>query len=162
MALAAIFVLKFLSNGDGAPPCGAERKGSVKRAITVLKTIQARVCASNLLHVTEDVLPAVEHSSSLLVVQLVYEVSGEVHVTVLVSVTHSVTREKLFRHQQQTKIHTHLSYFHRPPGCWEQNVHSKSGWSVIHLHDSLHVVLIRNKDMFQVNTQSSVGDSPEH
>lgn len=40
---------------------------------------------SNLLHVTEDVLPAVKHSSALLGVQLVDEVSGEVLVGVLIS-----------------------------------------------------------------------------
>lgn len=44
-----------------------------------------RVSVSNLLHVTQDVLPAVEHSSALLRVELVDEVSGEVLVAVLVS-----------------------------------------------------------------------------
>ena len=46
------------------------------------------VCASSpdLLHVSEDVLPAVEHASPLLRVQLVDEVCGEVLVAVLVPV----------------------------------------------------------------------------
>lgn len=45
----------------------------------------------DLLHVTEDVLPAVEHSSSLLGVQLVDEVGGEVLVAVLISKTTTTT-----------------------------------------------------------------------
>ena len=47
------------------------------------------VCVSDLLHMTEDVLPAVEHASSFLGVQLVDEVSGEVLVAVLISRTHA-------------------------------------------------------------------------
>lgn len=42
------------------------------------------VCETDLLHMTEDVLPTVKHSSSLLSVQLVDEVSGEVFIAVLI------------------------------------------------------------------------------
>lgn len=42
---------------------------------------------SNLLHVAQDVLPAVKHASALLSVQLVDKVSGEVLVAVLISGT---------------------------------------------------------------------------
>lgn len=77
MALAAILVLKFLSNGDGAPPCEDRR-----RLTGTFENIRARV--SDLLHVAEDVLPAVKDPSALLAVQLVDEVSGEVLVAVLV------------------------------------------------------------------------------
>lgn len=48
------------------------------------------VCVSDLLHVTQDVLPTVEHSSALLGVQLVDEVGGEVLIAVLVSETHTL------------------------------------------------------------------------
>lgn len=47
------------------------------------------MCVSNLLHMTEDVLPTVKHSSSLLSVQLVDEVSGEVLIAVLISKKHT-------------------------------------------------------------------------
>lgn len=43
---------------------------------------------SDLLHMSQDVLPAVEHSAALLAVQLVHEVSGEVLVAVLVPKVH--------------------------------------------------------------------------
>lgn len=47
---------------------------------------------SDLLHVAEDVLPAVEDSSALLAVQLVDEVSGEVLVAVLVPETQTALK----------------------------------------------------------------------
>lgn len=62
--------------------------------LSLMKTHQPQhnvyfsVHTSNLLHVTEDVLPAVEHSPSFLRVKLVDEVSGEVLVAVLISKTH--------------------------------------------------------------------------
>lgn len=46
----------------------------------------------DLLHVAEDVLPTVEHSSTLLRVQLVDEIGGEVLIGVLIPETH-VTME---------------------------------------------------------------------
>lgn len=51
------------------------------------KILQLCVSERDLLHVAKDVLPAVKHSSALLAVQLVDEVSGEVLVAVLVSET---------------------------------------------------------------------------
>lgn len=44
----------------------------------------------------EDVLPAVKHSSALLAVQLVDEVSGEVLVAVLVSETQTALKASLW------------------------------------------------------------------
>ncbi len=52
----------------------------------------SEMCVSNLLHMAEDVLPAVKHSSSLLSVQLVNEVSGEVLIAVLISKTHTLQK----------------------------------------------------------------------
>lgn len=56
-----------------------------------------RMCTRvpDLLHVAQDVLPAVKHSSALLAVQLVDEVSGEVVVAVFVSETQ--TAQKVFQ-----------------------------------------------------------------
>jgi len=62
------------------------------------------VCVSNLLHVTEDVLPAVEHPFSLLGVQLVDEVSGEVLIGVLISETHTQTHTHTHYKRQQQLI----------------------------------------------------------
>lgn len=124
MALAAILVPKFLSNGDGAPPWEKDRKhfirinlgkmtshyeiwgfadegwlnvmncvlfllNSVTRGVVLvnMKQISVSVCVSHLLHVAQDVLPAVKHSSALLRVKLIDEVGGEVLVAVLVSET---------------------------------------------------------------------------
>lgn len=50
------------------------------------------VCVSNLLHVAKNVLPAVKHSSALLTVQLVDEVSGEVLVAILISETQTAPK----------------------------------------------------------------------
>lgn len=46
------------------------------------------ICVCYLLHVTQDVLPTVEHSSTLLSVQLVDEICGEVLIAVLIPKTH--------------------------------------------------------------------------
>lgn len=53
-----------------------------------------RMCTrvADLLHVAQDVLPAVKHSSALLAVQLVDEVSGEVLVAVFVSETQTALK----------------------------------------------------------------------
>lgn len=87
-------VLKFLSNGDGAPPCEKKESVPLRRSRFKSSVYDARKIPSerlefhyHLLHVTEDVLPAVKHSLPLLGVQLVDEVSGEVFVAVLVSKT---------------------------------------------------------------------------
>lgn len=65
--------------------------GETTFKIGVYKNI-LQVCVWDLLHVAEDVLPAVKHSSALLAVQLVDEVSGEVHVAVLVSETQTALK----------------------------------------------------------------------
>lgn len=49
---------------------------------------------SDLLHVAQDVLPAVKDASALLAVQLVDEVSGEVLVAVLVPETQTARKVK--------------------------------------------------------------------
>lgn len=69
--------------------------------------ISVRVCVhvsvSNLLHVTQDVLPAVKHSSALLRVELVDEVSGEVLVAVLVSGKTNIKKNTLMKTESKKK-----------------------------------------------------------
>ncbi len=84
MALAAILVPKFLSNGEGAPPYTADEQYSdhVHNYICVcLHMCGVFVPAA----CVQDVLPAVKDSFTLFTVQLVDEVSG----VVLTAVLHS-------------------------------------------------------------------------
>ncbi len=84
MALAAILVPKFLSNGEGEPPYTADEQYS--------DHVHNRMCVCvclYLLHVSQDVLPAVKDSFALFTVQLVDEVSGVVLTAVLIPVKHT-------------------------------------------------------------------------
>lgn len=83
-------MLKFLSNGDGAPPCEEQRR--LQGTSEHVGRVRACARVSDLLHVAEDVLPAVEDSSALLAVQLVDEVGGEVLVAVLVPETQTALK----------------------------------------------------------------------
>lgn len=58
----------------------------------------------NLLHVAQDVLPAVKHSSALLRVQLVDKVSGEVLVAVLVSGKHKQTNRDVNGNREHPEL----------------------------------------------------------
>lgn len=81
---------KFLSNGDGVPPCVYERErerngGGVQvRSGKVSEVMEEQ--HSNLLHVSQDVFAAVEHSFTLLRVQVKDEVCCVVGVTLLIPV----------------------------------------------------------------------------
>lgn len=55
------------------------------------------ICVSNLLHVTKDVLPAVEHPPSLLGVQLVDKIGGEVLIAVLIPEEHTIQQRVHFK-----------------------------------------------------------------
>lgn len=57
----------------------------------------SEVCVFDLLHMAEDVLPTVEHSSTLLRVQLVDEISGEVLIGVLIPETHVTVETGRFK-----------------------------------------------------------------
>lgn len=85
MALAAILVPKFLSNGEGAPPYTADEQYSDHIHNCICVCMQMCVCLY-LLHVSQDVLPAVKDSFALFTVQLVDEVSGVVLTAVLIPV----------------------------------------------------------------------------
>ncbi len=90
MALAAILVPKFLSNGEGEPPYTADEQYSdhVHNRMCVCVCVCVCVCLY-LLHVSQDVLPAVKDSFALFTVQLVDEVSGVVLTAVLIPVKHT-------------------------------------------------------------------------
>lgn len=84
--LAPIFVPKFLSKGVGVPPCG---QGRLNKSLNVgpVAVFMGRVNGTDLLHVAQDVLTAVEDTLAFLRIQVENEVSGVVGVRVLIPVS---------------------------------------------------------------------------
>lgn len=84
--LAPIFVPKFLSKGVGVPPCG---QGGLNKSLNVdpVAVFLGKVNGTDLLHVAQDVLTAVEDALAFLRIQVENEVSGVVGVGAFVPVS---------------------------------------------------------------------------